>query len=247
MDSNSAESIRAARRKARILNNSEGRINRILGNSTNDDKNIINESNTDKATVSGSESPNTNYVTLRDNSPLLVNKSTEVPLTINKTLVKEQPKSEIKTSSNQNVTKDATSNVLVQDGNDNETNNRGLITLAWILLGILTRSVLGTEFSWIVGRSALVPFLLAYITAYSTQINRAPNGTDSNNTSSFTLVEIALRLCGLPAHIIKRLMSIKRISEALLKAFSLFFIPFVMLHIVISIIEFHPSNEESKL
>ena len=42
MANNNAESIRAARRKARILNNTEGRINRILGHETNNDKNSEN-------------------------------------------------------------------------------------------------------------------------------------------------------------------------------------------------------------
>ena len=46
MEKNDAESIRAARRKARILNNTEGRINRILGHSTNGDKSIVNDKST---------------------------------------------------------------------------------------------------------------------------------------------------------------------------------------------------------
>ena len=245
MEGNGAESIRAARRKARILNNPEARINRILGNSTDSDKNIVNDSNTNKVTISNSISQNQSSIKLRDNSPLVMNKTTEVPLAINKTLVKEQLSSEVDTSCNQSIIKDASSNALIQDGNDNETNDRGITTLVWIMLGIVTRAVLGTELSWIIGNSALAPFLLSYITLYFVQLNRASNSADSNSASSFTLVEIALRLCGLPAHIIKNLMSIKRISEAFLKTFSLFFIPFVMSHILISVTNFSPSNEES--
>ena len=254
MENNKAEAIRAARRKARILNNSEGRINRILGQSTNDDKNN-DDGNTNK--ISNSENilqASTNDILRNSNptqqlpTPTSQEKCLQAPLTNNCTSTTDHPKIKSEASSNSSTIKvPKTSEVLLQDANAKAgTNYQGLGIILWIMFGVVTRIVLDTNVSWITRNSALVPFLITYIAVCFVKKHRASTSVNSSNdTSNFTIIEVALRLCGLPAHTIKLLMSIKKTSEAFVKTFSLFFIPFVMTHALISVVESYGFSEES--
>jgi len=254
MENNKAEAIRAARRKARILNNSEGRINRILGQSTNDDKNnddgntnkISNSKNILQASTSNDILRNSNP-TQQLPSPTSEEGCLQAPLTNNYTSTTDHPKIKSGASSNSSIIKDLkTSEVLVQDVNAKAgTNYQGLEIILWIVFGVVTRIVLDTNVSWITRNSALVPFLTTYIAVCFVKKHRASTSVNgSNDTSNFTIIEVALRLCGLPAHTIKLLMSMKKTSEAFIKTFSLFFIPFVMTHASISVMESYGFPEE---
>ena len=255
MENNKAEAIRAARRKARILNNSEGRINRILGQSTNDDKSN-DDGNTNK--ISNAKDilqASTSNDILRNSNPTQQLPSltseegcAQTPLTNNDTSNTDQPKIKSGASSNSCIVKDPkTSDALFHDANPKAgTNYQRLAIILWIMFGVMTRIVLDTNVSWITRNSALVPFLITYITVCFVKKHRAFTSLNSSNdTSNFTIIEVALRLCGLPAHTIKLLMSIKKTSEAFLKTFSLFFIPFVMTHALISVVESYGFLEES--
>merc|ERR1712223_1204335 len=92
-----AESIRAARRKARILNNTEGRINRILGHETNNDKNSENngENNTDfvKPLSSDKATRVSNSIDQLIPDPLPIIESPVTPLEINSNSLNDQSKS----------------------------------------------------------------------------------------------------------------------------------------------------------
>ena len=254
MENNKAEAIRAARRKARILNNSEGRINRILGQSTDDDKSnddgktnkILNSKNVMQASTCNDILRNSNP-TQQLPSPTSEEGCPQTPLTTNYKSTTDQPKIKSGASSNSSIIKDPkTSEVLLQDANAKAgTNYQGLAIMLWIMFGVVTRIVLDTNVSWITRNSALVPFLITYITVCFVKHRASISVNSSNDTSNFTIIEVALRLCGLPAHTIKLLMSIKKTSEAFLKTFSLFFIPFVMTHAFISVVESYGFLEES--
>ena len=113
MENNKAEAIRAARRKARILNNSEGRINRILGQSTNDDKNnddgnsnkISNSKNILQASTSNDILRNSNP-TQQLSSPTSEEGCLQAPLTNNYTSTTDYPKIKSGASSNSSIIKD---------------------------------------------------------------------------------------------------------------------------------------------
>ena len=93
MANNNAESIRAARRKARILNNTEGRINRILGHETNNDKNSENNTDIVKQLSSDNAIRVSNSIDQLIPDPLPINESPVIPLEINSNTLNDQSKS----------------------------------------------------------------------------------------------------------------------------------------------------------
>ena len=249
MANNNAESIRAARRKARILNNTEGRINRILGHETNNDKNSENngENITDivKPLSSDKATRVSNPIDQLIPDPLPINESPVTPLEINSNSLNDQSKS-ANINSSDKLNETTKSNTILKVENTKQPMNCKRFTIiAWIVFGIAIRFVLETDAKWVFGSSALAPFLIAYVTECFAKKYQALNCvTGSNNESNLNVVEIALRLCGLSAHTIKILMSIKNASGTFLKTFSLFTFPFIITHLVIDAVQSNNLHEE---
>ena len=245
MANNNAESIRAARRKARILNNTEGRINRILGHETNNDKNSENNTDIVKQLSSDNAIRVSNSIDQLIPDPLPINESPVIPLEINSKSLNNQSKSEnINSSDKLNETTKSTT-ILKVENDKHPINYKRFTIILWILFGIAIRFVLETDAKWIFGSSALAPFLIAYVTKCFAEKYQALNCmTGSNNESNLNVVEIALRLCGLSAHNIKILMSIKNTSGTFLKTFSLFTFPFIITHLAINLVQSNNLHEE---
>ena len=248
MTNTEAELRRDAKRKARILKNPEGRINKILGQPEQEtpilDKGD-NKTNISPLVAKASESQTRTSPEIQSR---LDDKVSEVP-TLKPS--KFEPEKKIKDvySSETSAQKDDISKKVLgnKEVDPNRVENNGWNTFIWMTLGIMTRILLSTEYSWIIGNSAIATFVLTYIFTYALQLStRFKRKAGCNKATPHALVEVALRLCGVPAYIIETCMSTKKICEAALKAFSLFFVPFVMVHIIVMILQAHYlSNEGS--
>ena len=235
MTNTEAELRRDAKRKARILKNPEGRINKILGQpeqQTPKHDRGADETNISPLAPKISECSRT--------SPEIVSrvdKAAEVPVL---KLATPEPEKSITDVyfSEKSTNKDTSKKVLGdKEVESKKVENNIYNTLIWMILGIMTRVLLSTEYSWIVGNSAIATFVITYVFLYVLQLStRFRKKVDAKKATSHSLVEVSLRLCGIPAYVIGTFMSTKKVCEAALKSFSLFFVPFAMVHIISSVI-----------
>ena len=244
MTNTEAELRRDAKRKARILKNPEGRLNKILGQPEQQTPNLgrrVEETNISPLAPKISECSRTSSEIVSR-----VDKATEV-----RALKLATPESEKTITdvcySEKSTNKDTSTKVMGdKEVECKKVENNIYNTFIWMLLGIMTRILLSTEYSWIVGNSAIATFVITYVFVYVLQLStRFRRKDDAKKATSHSLVEVALRLCGIPAYIIGTFMSTKKICEAALKTFSLFFLPFAMVHIIASVLHVHLlSNED---
>merc|ERR1739844_678164 len=227
MATTDAESKRAARRKARILKNPEERINRILGQTETSNE------------VSKNVDPHNKLI---ENISLFesIKDSPIIPeLRSDNTQVSENKVYGFNPVSHQEVNTENRVSI------NKETISR--VAIIWMILGVITRVLLGSKHGWIIGNSAIATFAIAYITIVAVKRNVfavAETQSANNATSQLPLIEMALRLCGLPPHIINTLLSVKGTIEALVNAFSLFFVPFVVVHLLALAFNVENTNED---
>ena len=242
MANNEAELKRAARRKARILKNPEDRINKILGNpETETSSQKSDQNNTNQKVLSCNTSKEFINAHTSDINALQIDEAIHAsslaesshPTTEN---IRKNP------NTNKQTTIDEQSHTLLEKEDattfGKEENSTKIVI--WIIIGILTRILLATEYAWVIGNSAIGTFVLAHISMFTVQLSatlKNDNQSDSRGTSQHTLVEMALRLCGLPTYAITTIMYVKKTFETLLRTFSLFFVPFVMVHLVAALFQ----------
>ena len=244
MATTDAESKRAARRKARILKNPEERINRILGQTetSNEVSKNVDPHNKLIENISSNSVPHLESISCEnDNISLFesIKDSPIIPELRSDTQVSENKVNGFNPVSHQEVNTENRVSI------NKETISR--VAIIWMILGVITRILLGSKHGWIIGNSAIATFAIAYITIVAVKRNVfsvAETQSANNATSQLPLIEMALRLCGVPPHIINTLLSVKGTIEALVNAFSLFFVPFVAVHLLALAFNVENTNED---
>ena len=244
MATTDAESKRAARRKARILKNPEERINRILGQTetSNEVSKNVDPHNKLIENISSNSVPHLESISCENDKISLfesIKDSPIIPELRSDTQVSENKVNGFNPVSHQEVNTENRVSI------NKETISR--VAIIWMILGVITRVLLGSKHGWIIGNSAIATFAIAYITIVAVKRNVfavAETQSASNATSQLPLIEMALRLCGLPPQIINTLLSIKGTIEALVNAFSLFFVPFVAVHLLALAFNVENTNED---
>ena len=245
MATTDAESKRAARRKARILKNPEERINRILGQTETSNEVSKNDDPHNKVieNISSNSLPHIESKSCENDKKSLFECIKDSPI------IPELRRDNIQDSRTKVYGFNPDSHQIVNTENrvssSKETISR--VAIIWMILGVITRLLLGSKHGWIIGNSAIATFAIAYITIVALKRNvfAVPETQYANNaTSQLPLIEMALRLCGLPSHIINTLLSVKGTIEALVNAFSLFFVPFVAVHLLALAFNLENTNED---
>ena len=230
-----AERRRDLRRQAKILRNPEGRINKILGQPEVETPIQQIEHNSSNISVC-------NDITF-DIAPAidLPENNLDCDGPPNETLL-ETTLASTSVADNENILSNSSS--IPQErhdvlSNNDETKiteeNKNRKISIWMILGVITRILLESEYSWVIGNSAMVVFMLAFSSNCVLQLHTYFSGEGNSNakpSSNGTLVEMALLICGLPSHILVALMRAKRSISNLLETFSLFCVPFVMVHLL---------------
>ena len=245
MATTDAESKRAARRKARILKNPEERINRILGQTetSNEVSKNVDPHNKLIENISSNSVPHLESISCENDKISLFESIKDSPI------IPELRSDNTQVSENKVYGFNPVSHQEVNTENRVSINKETIsrVAIIWMILGVITRILLGSKHGWIIGNSAIVTFAIAYITIVAVKRNVfavAETQSANNATSQLPLIEMALRLCGLPPHIINTLLSVKGTIEALVNAFSLFFVPFVAVHLLALAFNVENTNED---
>ena len=172
MTNTEAELRRDAKRKARILSNPEGRINKILGQSEQETQILGKENdktNSAPLVAKTSESHTRTSPEIDSRLDVLV---TEVP-TLKPSKLEPEKKSKNAYSNEMSGHKgDMSKNVLAdKEVDSNKVEKNSCNTFIWMSVGIMTRILLSTEYSWIIGNSAIATFLITYIFIYVLQLS----------------------------------------------------------------------------
>ena len=114
--------------------------------------------------------------------------------------------------------------------------------IAWMVLGVLCRVFLGTKYSWLIGDNALLVYTMTYISSVILQLYSLENDANEKPDSKMSILEMALPLFGISPRLLATFLSIKRRCSHVLECFSLFFIPFVAIHLVILVTHIEVSN-----
>ena len=202
-------SIRAERRRQRILKNSDDRMKQIFGGQNYHDEHLKIDSNTNEDFVDGQLeslgiSPNAQI-----NGQLFesVQRSNEENLLQSLLLGQNEPKIDTNLSERKQLP-------FVRSTN-----------ATWILLGIATRVLLTNEFSWLLMDTALLSFFIIFISLEVLfPIQEQPN-------QIFTIIAT---LTGIDPNKIASITSIYCIIKRFINSFSIYFVSFVVTEIIYS-------------
>ena len=111
-----------------------------------------------------------------------------------------------------------------------------------MILGVACRVLLGTKYSWLIGENALLVYIMTYISSVILQLHSLENGAKGKSDSQVSILEMALPLFGIPPRLLATFLAIKRRCSHVLECFSLFFVPFVAIHLVTLITHFEVPN-----
>ena len=117
----------------------------------------------------------------------------------------------------------------------------------WVMLAIVVRLILDTEWSHYIANNCVLPFLLTLVSLYVLSFVRPQPSTASSllsagetksylNTLNLSFLVSALMLCGVKANIVGHLTKSLSFLQLFLRTFSLYLFTFFTTHVIITVL-----------